>query len=186
MMVRRSVLTAFIFFASVSLTLACGVERWAVKTGADRDAAAVAMTPEETTIAALSDLHAPPSPNSRPTSRFRPAEFKTFKINGIIVGAKREKDEDYHIVLQAEDDVEGTMVIESVSPNCTLKSKFKAQIVAVRKAIDQKIKGISAKMKKLNLPVTVTGIGFFDPIHGQTGVAPNGIELHPILGITFN
>ncbi len=29
------------------------------------------------------------------------------------------------------------------------------------------------------------GVGFFDFIHGQTGVAPNGIELHPILDITF-
>jgi hypothetical protein len=28
----------------------------------------------------------------------------------------------------------------------------------------------------------VTGVAFFDPIHGQDGVAPNGIELHPILG----
>ena len=28
---------------------------------------------------------------------------------------------------------------------------------------------------------TITGVGFFDVIHGQTGVAPNGIELHPAL-----
>jgi len=27
----------------------------------------------------------------------------------------------------------------------------------------------------------VTGVAFFDFLHGQTGVAPNGIELHPIL-----
>jgi hypothetical protein len=33
--------------------------------------------------------------------------------------------------------------------------------------------------------VTVTGVGFFDRIHGQTGVAPNGIELHPVLDIQF-
>jgi hypothetical protein len=26
------------------------------------------------------------------------------------------------------------------------------------------------------------GVAFFDFLHGQTGVAPNGIELHPILG----
>jgi len=25
-------------------------------------------------------------------------------------------------------------------------------------------------------------VGFFGFLHGQTGVAPNGIELHPILG----
>ena len=26
----------------------------------------------------------------------------------------------------------------------------------------------------------VTGVAFFDFLHGQTGVAPNGIELHPV------
>ncbi|MSQ21739.1 MAG: DUF3761 domain-containing protein [Dehalococcoidia bacterium] len=29
----------------------------------------------------------------------------------------------------------------------------------------------------------MTGVGFFDLIHGQRGVAPNGIELHPVLAI---
>jgi hypothetical protein len=28
----------------------------------------------------------------------------------------------------------------------------------------------------------VVGVAFFDFLHGQTGVAPNAIELHPILG----
>jgi hypothetical protein len=28
---------------------------------------------------------------------------------------------------------------------------------------------------------TITGVGFFDIVHGQSGVAPNGIELHPAL-----
>jgi hypothetical protein len=36
-------------------------------------------------------------------------------------------------------------------------------------------------------PATITGVGFFDRVHGQTGVAlKNGIELHPILAIEFN
>lgn len=28
----------------------------------------------------------------------------------------------------------------------------------------------------------VTGVAFFDFDHGQTGIAPNAIELHPVLG----
>lgn len=32
----------------------------------------------------------------------------------------------------------------------------------------------------------MTGVGFFDFQHGQTGVAPNVIELHPVLGVLFN
>jgi hypothetical protein len=35
------------------------------------------------------------------------------------------------------------------------------------------------------VPVQVTGVAMFDFLHGQTGVAPNGIELHPILDIVF-
>lgn len=33
--------------------------------------------------------------------------------------------------------------------------------------------------------VRLKGVGFFDRVHGQTGVAPNGIELHPLLDIKF-
>ena len=36
-----------------------------------------------------------------------------------------------------------------------------------------------------NVPVQVTGVGFFDILHGQTGVAPNGIELHSVLDVQF-
>jgi hypothetical protein len=31
----------------------------------------------------------------------------------------------------------------------------------------------------------LTGVGFFDRKHGQLGVAPNGVELHPVLDIKF-
>src|SRR5207245_1819994 len=33
--------------------------------------------------------------------------------------------------------------------------------------------------------VQVRGVGFFDFLHGQTGVAPNGIEIHPVLNVSF-
>ena len=33
------------------------------------------------------------------------------------------------------------------------------------------------------IKVRISGVGFFDFLHGQTGVAPNGRELHPILNI---
>jgi hypothetical protein len=31
--------------------------------------------------------------------------------------------------------------------------------------------------------VSVTGVGFFDRLHGQEAPARNGIELHPIIDI---
>jgi hypothetical protein len=35
----------------------------------------------------------------------------------------------------------------------------------------------------LGSSVAITGVGFWDEQHGQTGIAPNGIELHPVLNI---
>src|SRR5581483_4092400 len=39
--------------------------------------------------------------------------------------------------------------------------------------------------QQANVTVTVTGVVFFDFIHGQRGVAANGVELHPVLDIRF-
>lgn len=183
---RRIILAVFMVFCSLSIALACGTERWPVKTGADRDVGKVSADPQDSTIAELTDLHAPPNPNSRKSSRFAP-ELKTYRIKAVLTLIKKEADEDYHIVIADPDDEELTMIVESVAPGCTKGSRFTQQIKDVRTALDQKF-GTVGKKKKTNLkiPVTVTGIGFFDPIHGQEGVAPNGVELHPILDITFN
>jgi hypothetical protein len=182
-MIHRIALGLTIFFVSASIAVACGTERWAVKTGADRDAGSVNTEPEDTTISSLADLSAPPHPTSRPTSRFS-AELKTYHFSGIMTLIKKEKDEDYHIVVADPQDNESTMIVESVSPNCTDGSLFTQEITDVRHMLDQKFGPIKGK-KHPNLPVTVTGVGFFDPIHGQEGVAANGIELHPILSVTF-
>src|SRR5439155_24932493 len=36
-----------------------------------------------------------------------------------------------------------------------------------------------------NIPVRVVGVGLFDFFHHQRGAAPNVVELHPVLDITF-
>jgi hypothetical protein len=49
--------------------------------------------------------------------------------------------------------------------------------------------GIQIPLFKTQLPATrarITGVGFFDKVHGQTGVSQsNGIELHPVLKIEW-
>jgi hypothetical protein len=39
----------------------------------------------------------------------------------------------------------------------------------------------SSSFAQLQGKVALTGVGFWDEKHGQTGIAPNGIELHPVL-----
>ncbi len=181
---RRVFLGFIAFLISTTFAIACGVERWPVKVGTDQDAAKVVLTPEMATIAELIELRAPNHPNARKNSRFK-GELKTYQLDGLLTVIKREKDEDYHLVIVDPDDKDATMIVESPAPGCAKNSRFLDQIKEVRQAIDAKFGAIKGK-KKPNIRTTVTGIAFFDPIHGQEGVAANGIELHPILKITFH
>jgi hypothetical protein len=75
------------------------------------------------------------------------------------------------------------MIVEAPDPRCASGSHFLDNIVFVRHVLDQKF-GQIVRLEP-NVPVTVTGVAFFDTLHGQEGVAPNAIELHPIFVITF-
>src|SRR6202035_518291 len=83
-------------------------------------------------------------------------------------------------------------------------SFFAEQIIAARQAFDNQFglqltaatqsaatpQFAAAAMAPALIPasesVTVRGLGFFDFAHGQDEVAPNAIELHPVISIVFN
>jgi hypothetical protein len=157
----------------------CGVERWSVKTGMDSAAKQVNLTPIKTDIPTLRAIPAPKSP----TTRVSPTEFKTYTIRALLTSYTMEADSDYHLVL-VDPQARGTLIGEIPSPSCIGKSVFLRQITAARQAFDSKFT-VHSGYQDTNTMVTVTGVGFFDKIHGQRGVAPDGIELHPVLSITF-
>jgi hypothetical protein len=163
-------------------SVTCGEERWSVKTGTDPDAGSVntsAVTP--TSVAAMGSL---PKPTSLPeNARIRPTETTVYSITATLTFFKREDDSDYHLVLT--DTAGNTMITEIPLPACVGEtSPFKAAITSARAEFDAAY-AATTSFKTANAPVTVTGVGFFDFLHGQTGVAPNGIELHPVLDISF-
>lgn len=172
-----------LFICNASTAQACGKERWLVKVGKDKDAAKVTTEIKQTNVAELIAIGAPINPNIRRDSRYAPAETTLYQISGRLVVIKREADQDYHLVIQ--DNKGRTMIVESPAGSCAKGSRFEKEISQVHRQLNAKYH-IRSKKKKPNDLVTVTGIGFFDKIHGQEGVAPNGIELHPILAITFN
>jgi hypothetical protein len=160
----------------------CGVERWSVKTGTDSAAASIDLNSvSPTTIGSLVALNAPqPIP---PTSRVSPTETTVWTLNATLVEVKVENDSDYHLVLS--DAAGNTMIGEIPSPNCVdASSPFAAAIAQVRSEFDAKF-NVGSSFQSINMPIQVAGVGMFDFLHGQTGVAPNGIELHPILKIDF-
>ena len=165
----------------------CGKERWPVKTGTDAGATLVDLAhPQHTNI---SDLIALQPPDPLPTdTRDAPTENTVFVVDATLTDFKIETgahgDSDYHLVLQ--DDQGNTMVAEIPSPSCVgSTSPFAAQIAAVRTKFDSQFTATSS-FKTANVPVRVTGVGFFDFFHNQHGAAPNVIELHPVLDMVFN
>lgn len=161
----------------------CGVERWPVKVGTDRGLGAGTTGPLSTSIAALAAVPAPANPDAQRETRFLPVELTVFSLAATMVLIKREADSDYHIVLR---DGAATMIVEAPDPRCAVGSPLATQIGQVRAAIERQFGGpVTGRKAGLSIPVSVTGLGFFDKIHGQEGVARNGIELHPLLSIEF-
>src|SRR5713101_7298754 len=169
--------------ASSNILAQCGVERWSVKTGTDADAGLVNLSsPTSTTIANLRAFTTPnPIP---PNNRVAPAETTEWTIDATLTLYKLESDSDYHLVMQ---DASGnTMITEIPSPSCVGSgSPFFAGIQNARSEFDAKFTATTS-FQTANIPVRIKGVGMFDFPHGQTGAAPNQIELHPILDIIFN
>jgi hypothetical protein len=159
--------------------VSCGVERWAVKTLSDRDATRVDFRVRDTTITALRGLRAP---SRLPSTRVPGAEFRTYRIHATLIAAKREADHDVHLVVADPSNVRRTMIVELPDVACRgpASSGKKAQMQAARRAFER-VCGVPSATR---FGAVITGVGFFDFLHGQRGVAPNGIELHPVLSFS--
>jgi hypothetical protein len=180
-----------------------GVYRWAVKTVSDD--AADALKSVTAIEAQITDLNVLPPPQvTIDLPRQSGAESRIFQIKATLVAFKPEADQDYHLVIH--DDAGNSMIVEIPDPSIlTPACRFTAEILTARQAFDAKfglqIKQLQAAaalmtaqpdqkppplmITNVDTPVQVTGVGYFDEVHGQTGVAPNGLELHPVLSIEF-
>ena len=192
---RRSPL----FLVPIALTIAlplpgqatcgthCGTERWPVKTLTDLDVAHVSFTPVGSTVAHLRGLAAPAT---RPAdARVAPTELTTFRISAVLIGWKLEGDRDMHLVIADPAQPTRTMIVEVPSTTCdhVCSSGHVAQFRVARAALIAKFGTPTSSFHRFATPppITVTGVGFFDFLHGQTGVAPNGVELHPVLKVAL-
>ena len=165
-----------------ALNGSCGVERWSVKTGTDADAGLINLqSTTQTTIASLISL---PAPSTLPSNnRIQPTETTVFQLQATLTEYKLEADSDYHLILS--DSSGNTLISEIPSPACVGSSSvLLPDIQNARSEFDARYTPTSS-FQTANVPVTITGVGFFDFLHGQTGVAPNGIELHAVLDIQF-
>src|SRR5262249_26766093 len=95
-----------------SAPLACGVERWTVKTLQDRPRL---LPVRDVTVAYL--ITRPP-PLRLPRTRL-PFERHVFRVNATVTLVRAEADSDLHLVLRRGS---GQMIAEAPSPSCTTRA----------------------------------------------------------------
>lgn len=165
----------------------CGTERWPVKTVSDADADAVSTTSDPSTVA---DLVSQQAPSTAPPQNNRlDIEKKQVKLDVVLIGRKVETDKDFHLVIADPGDTSKTMIAEIPNTTCTgaCKSKFLNDFKTARAALVKQLGQPTPRFVRLRTPqpVHIIGIPFFDFDHGQTGLAENCIEIHPVLSIAF-
>jgi hypothetical protein len=117
-------------------------------------------------------------------------ELQRVTVDALLVGFKVENgrtgDNDFHIVI-ADPLTKETMICEIPSENCVTDTTLRRIFKAERTLMNKKFFTPTAKFRKLLHPVPIRVIFavFIDHDHGQTGVAKNAVEGHPVLDISF-
>jgi hypothetical protein len=159
---------------------ACGIERWPEKTLADPFASKVKLTAHSATVAALRKLTKVVGFGGQ---RGLGVERTTYRVHVKLVGIKQEADSDFHLVI-ADPATGKTMIAEFPNKSCTLgaKATLRTKMQTARVAVVTACGfAPNSGYHLISGAATITGVGFFDFPHHQTGHAPNDLELHPVL-----
>jgi hypothetical protein len=190
-----------------------GQERWAVKDGTDDSAGQVDFTNiQDKSIADLVGMPPAVLPSRGDnTTRIVPDETNVVRVQARLVQWKAEGDSDYHLVLtddtldftQGRGEASGHSVIGEIpDPGCLAGSHGEFGTQSPFLTIGDGTMGITAARQQLEnafpnadfnggwndgggAHVEVVGVTFFDKAHGQTGRAPNNLEIHPLVAIKF-
>jgi hypothetical protein len=170
--------------ASAQTNTDCGTERWSVKTLTDPDTSSISWTASTSSVREQVTLSKVTPHQDDPRL---PSERILYEITGLVTKYKLEDDGDIHIVLK-DNETDSTIVIEMPNPDCpSLQgTSFVTKYRDERDWFVTHIGNPTSSFKTLPTPkqVTITGVGFYDFLHGQTGMAKNGREIHPVLSIT--
>lgn len=164
------------------LSTSCGgVERWSVKVMTDPAAGNLVLTPKPSSVTHIVGLTTPTPTSSM--ARYDQVEDSVYTVLVNITEMRVESDSDWHLVIT---DGKSTMIAECPCPSCNsvIASPYISQFTTARNWIAANIGNV--QNTSLNVKnVLVTGQAFLDPPHGQSGAAPNNVELHSILKIEW-
>jgi hypothetical protein len=146
----------------------CGTERVLVKNLLDHPAL---TAPQPATVEQLLTLRPPRWGNRAPRHRI---ERTVVVVDVEVLAFKNEADGDIHVIIRGAPGA--VMIAELPLQTCTARSPYAAQMQRARSTF---LRLARARVQRMRL----TGVIFFDKLHGQVGGAPNGVELHPVLKV---
>jgi hypothetical protein len=163
---------------AASPSSACGVELWPLKTLSDPQRKLVKLRPRNTTIAAIDGLA---MPSSAPTTRSTGYERRVWRVEAQIVLFKLEEDSDIHLILFDK----GHYLIAEVPLGACLpkRTRDRKAILRARATFISRCGKPTPNWQSLGAVAYISGVGFWDFPHGQSGHAPNYAELHPVTAL---
>jgi hypothetical protein len=175
----------------------CPVTRFAVRFGKDTDANLVDLSAFTRTT--VEEMRSWPAPGIiPPANRISPYETTVLALEATLIEYRQERSldgSDYRLVLA--DESGRTIIAKISSPDCAEKdtsgepgselpeSQFLAGINLSRAEFAARLSPTTT-VERVSIHIRVMGIGMFDLLSGQTGEAPNGIQLCPVLDISFD
>jgi hypothetical protein len=162
----------------------CGVERWSIKTCIDSDTTKINFNNIiPSTIAYQRSL---PVQTTLPANNRLPLEDTVYSLTCHLIKYKLEADQDIHLVISTINNPNETMIAEICDPACPsiINTSRYAELSTLRTWFVSNYNPTSS-WKNANVNIHITGVGFYDFPHGQTGAAPNQREIHPILAMTL-
>lgn len=189
-----------------------GTERWNVKVANDSDASGGKINLAPTNAPSVASLNAI-LPGTLDSGGRMAVEEKEYTVSGYLSYFKHEADGDYHVVItdQPGDFTRAnkgapngrSLVVEFPDSHCFMgksgqgpSTSALGQAIADARATFEDKSGSLNGTSIANPPrVTVSGVGFFDFDHGQTGRATphpgvdgqgKVFELHPVTSISFD
>ena len=165
-------------------------KRWKVSWAVDEDGAKMNAKPVPAAIAKLNSYKRPkvlpkkgsPAEHYR-THRVSPIETTVWEIRGTVVNVAAEHDGDFRLIVADEKGNKICCVLPD--PDLVpLRGRFSNQVDAARAVVAKKFK-LSYDPKDVNVPIVLTGIGYFGKLNHDANPSPEGFQLHPVLSAKF-
>jgi hypothetical protein len=128
------------------------------------------------------DTHPPPPPADVVGPRRPPVETTTYRITARLVESRAEADQDIHLVVAGLTHPGTTMIVGFPAFTCTAGAPpaLRRQMAGRSSSVRPRVRSAACHARGHR---HITGVGFIDVPHA-TGAAPNGIELHPVVGFS--